>query len=270
MRDIAVAVVCYNNEDEVIAFAKHLSQQSIIDRIQLIVTCNRCDDYLAFCQQIQATLQSSLVYDPGDNLGYIQGCMYGVKESNTEYAWVMICNTDIEFKQRDFFEKSIEDVPDDTWCVGFDIMLSTSGIHQNPFLKRRPSKGRVNIWRLAYSCYPLFRLYFILNEIKPRKSVFDCEESAEVYAVHGSCFIINRNCVNKLLSENHDIFMYEEELLIAEIVYENRRKCFFNNTIGVLHNENQVTGKIGMKRKQKWFKRSFNYLYSRFYSRKRI
>lgn len=44
MRDIAVAVALYNNEKEVIKFAENLLKQTLINRIQLLVTCNACNN----------------------------------------------------------------------------------------------------------------------------------------------------------------------------------------------------------------------------------
>ena len=54
--------------------------------------------------------------------------------------------------------------------------------------------------------------------------------------------------------------MYDEEFFIAEVVYKNGQKAFFDTSLGVLHNENQTTGKINQKIKQKWFKQSIDYL----------
>ena len=90
MRDIAVAVVLYNNEKEVIEFAKGLLRQSIIARIQLLVTCNACQDINRFTKALHKVLPSASIFDPKENLGYLNGCLYGVKESKGSYSWVMV------------------------------------------------------------------------------------------------------------------------------------------------------------------------------------
>ena len=266
MRDIAVAVACYNNEAEVIEFASNLSRQSIINNIQLLVTCNAVQNFERVQEEIRRTLPSACVFNPGKNLGYLPGCLYGVEKSGVPYSWVMISNTDIEFRQYDFFEKAVKDVREDIWCIGPDIELKATGVHQNPFLKERPTKLKVATWRIAYSCYPLFWFYFKLYDIKPKKIVDEELQSEDVYAVHGSCFLLRKECLQKVREEKHGIFMYGEELWVAEIVRENGKKCRFNNEVGIFHNENQVTGKIGGKRKQQWFKQSINYMVKRFYS----
>lgn len=261
MRDIAVAVALYNNEKEVIKFVENLLKQTLINRIQLLVTCNACNNVGEFEKKIHEILPSARVFDPKENLGYLNGCLYGVRVTGNVYSWVLVSNTDIDFKQNDFFEKSIENVPKDVWCIGPDITLAATGTHQNPFLLNRPSKKRVLIWKIAYSNYLLFRLYFKLSELKPKKKQDGDLDSRYVYAVHGSCFLLEQECVRKIIKNNPKIFMYGEELLVAETVYNNGKKVYFTSNVGIIHNENQVTGKIGMKRKQKWFKESIDYIF---------
>lgn len=265
MEDIAIAVACYYNEKEVIKYAESLSRQSVINRIRLLVTCNACNNYEWFRDSIHNILPTAKVFNPQNNLGYLSGCLYGVIQSTERYSWVVVSNTDIEFEQNDFFEKLIDNVGENIWCVGPDIILSQTGVHQNPFLKERPSKRKVMTWKVAYSAYPLFWLYFKLHDLKP-KTEFDMNiQDGEVYAVHGSFFCLRYECAQKIIEEQSGIFMYGEELMIAEIVNNNKKKTIFNNEVKVIHNENQVTGRINNRKKQEWFKTSINYLYNRFY-----
>lgn len=267
MRDIAVAVTCYNNEKEVINFAKHLSKQNIVDRIQLLVTCNAVKNFVTFRNELKDVMPSACVFNPERNLGYLPGCLYGLGKNEKNYSWVMVSNTDIEFKQNDFFEQAIKDVVESVWCIGPDIELPDTCVHQNPFLENRPSAKKIFTWRVAYSCFTLFRLYFKLHDLSSKKELNSIHLSdKKVYALHGSCFFLKHECVQKLMEEKADIFMYGEELLIAEIVRENGKSCYFKANIGILHNENQVTGNIASKTKQKWFNRSIKYLYGRFFS----
>ena len=161
---------------------------------------------------------------------------------------------------------AIKNVSQDVWCIGPDIVLSATGAHQNPFLIQRPSKTKMQIWNTAYSNYLFFSLYFKLSGLKKKKAVNDEPmHSGSVYSVHGSCFLLKSNCAEKVMNVSKGIFMYEEELLIAEVIKKCGKKCLFNNGIKVIHNENQVTGKIGDKRKQKWFRDSFRYLRKHIY-----
>lgn len=42
MIEIAVSVICYDNENEVLEFANKLSRQKDSEKIMLLVTCNKC------------------------------------------------------------------------------------------------------------------------------------------------------------------------------------------------------------------------------------
>lgn len=42
MYKIAVSVICYDNEEEVLDFADKLSRQKDSEKIVLLVTCNKC------------------------------------------------------------------------------------------------------------------------------------------------------------------------------------------------------------------------------------
>ena len=270
MRDVAVAVALYNNEKEVIDFAKKLLKQNIIDRIQFLVTCNACKDVKKFKDELLCVLPSALIFDPGENLGYLNGCLYGVKKAGNAFSWVMVSNTDIEFVESSFFEKAVDNISEDIWCIGPDITLSATGIHQNPFLHERPSKRKLLIWNVAYSNYLFFMLYFKLSKLKPKRVQRNTKKFGAVYAVHGSCFLLRRECVKSILTKCKGIFMYGEELLVAETIYRNHKKTYCNLSIGAIHNENQVTGTIGMKKKQKWFKKSITYLINDIYMTENI
>lgn len=268
MKDIAVSVVCYNNEDEVINFAESLSKQSIINHIQLIISYNMSSNPNYLKERILSILPETIICAPPSNMGYLHGCLFGVNQTQNNFQWILISNTDIEFQQIDFFEHLLNGLPNDTWCIGPKIVLADSGLDQNPFLIERPSQLKVLIWSIVYSNYYLFRFYFMLNSLR-KKNDSKFNASGVVYSVHGSCFLINKELLESLNSEQSKVFMYGEELLLSEIVRENNKKVFYNSSAKIIHNENQVTHKIDYKRKQEWFHASMVYLCERFFRRKK-
>ncbi|MGF7144106.1 GT2 family glycosyltransferase [Anaerotaenia torta] len=271
MVDIVISVACYNNEDEIIAFAEQLSHQRISENLCLLVSCNSCSSSSDLEKKLNDVSVQTAVYNPKVNLGYLHGCLYGLSEYSreNEYDWAMISNTDLIFEKDSFFEKFSKGINDeDIWCVGPDITLKTTGAHQNPFLILPPSNRMINTWRFAYSNPVTFNLYFWLAGVKSRlkKANNEILDSKFVYAVHGSCFLLRKECIEKIIEVKDEIFMYEEELLVAEVTKANGKKVFFDNNLSVVHNENQVTGTINNAKKHKWFKDSFYFLYKNFYS----
>ena len=59
--------------------------------------------------------------------------------------------------------------------------------------------------------------------------------------------------------------MYGEELLMAEIARANGKKSMVNYDLHVYHNENQTTGLVNSKRKQKWKSAFMEYLFQKFF-----
>lgn len=265
--NIVISVTCYNNEDEVIAFTKQMTEQSFSKNIQLIITCNSTQKYEYLKVALEQIPIITYIYNPEKNLGYLSGCLYGVEKTKLpEHYWLMISNTDLDFPSNKFFEEMLDDVDHDVWCIGPDITLKAIGKPQNPFFTERPSKRSMVIRKIAYSNFPFYKTYFKLSDIKGRTNKIHKKNSSQyVYAVHGSCFLLNSDIVPFLIKESQNIFMYGEELLIAEVVRENEKNTYYNSSATVIHNENQVTGTIASRRKQQWFKQSTNYIYRRFF-----
>jgi GT2 family glycosyltransferase len=87
-----------------------------------------------------------------------------------------------------------------------------------------------------------------------------------VYALHGSAFLLRRECVVSLMKLESLPFMYGEELFVAETVFKNKMRMVLDCDYILYHNENQVTGKIPSKQKQKWFSDSIKTINRLFYS----
>lgn len=267
MYKVAVSVICYDNEKEVLEFAKKLSEQKKSEKIILLVTCNKCSDVKRLKSELNCIKISSMVFDPQVNLGYLHGCLFGLEEFGEEYDYAVISNTDIDFVTYDFFEKLItNDYNRKIGCIGPDIVLKETGKHQNPFSIYRPDKKLMKLRKLVYDNYFLYNLYFMLSKIKNNISKGEIQQKkGYVYSVHGSVFILKKECIDKFLKDNIQIFMYGEELYVAEKLKENQMLLYYDNDLKIIHNENQVTGKIASRRKQEWFSQSTKFLVDRFW-----
>ncbi len=266
MVDIAVSIVCYKNDKEVIEFAQKLLKQNCIERIQLIVTCNKTNNQEKLESALLSILPNTQIFNPNCNLGYLHGCMYGLNHSGRDYQYFMICNTDIEFMSKDFIERAIENINDNIWVVGPNIVVKESRIHQNPYILIRPRYIKMLLWKIIFSNYYLFKLYYgFRKKMRKTHKANHNMYSRMIYAVHGSCFIVNGDCIDVLNRYEDNIFMYGEELFIAEIIAREKKKIFYDSSIKIIHNENQATGIVLNRRKQSWFKQSYIYLYNTFF-----
>lgn len=271
-KTILISVACYNNEDEIVSFGAHLSEQKTTNEIVYVITLNSCKNRSKLTALENLPLKSAIITPP-ENLGYLHGCLYGIRtySENVAYDWALISNTDITFLDKSYLEQLFDrDYDPDVWCLGTKVMLATTGKNQNPFALARPSKFKMRIRKLFFSNMLFYNIYFKLSKLMASIKRNQREYAGgEVYAVHGSIFAVHRDLVTALIHNADKIFMYGEEILIAELVLENEKKVLYTPSISANHNENQVTGKITTSRKQKWFLNSTKYLVERFWNYKR-
>lgn len=264
---VLVSVTCYNNEDEVIKFANQLAKLNYNNKA-LVVSINACDNIPELEHRLREIKMPITICNPMKNLGYLHGCMFGELEylKNDEYDWLMISNTDIELSEDLFDKLHLGEMDEDIWEIGVDVVLKETDVHQNPFMLKRPSKLKMLILQIVYSNTFFFVLYNKLARIiKRKKTNYEKPKSIFLYSVHGSIFLIKKECAKAIHREKDYMFMYDEELFVSEIIRENNKKVFLNVQAKAIHNENQVTGKIDYNKKRKWFRESNNFILKRFY-----
>ncbi len=263
--EIVISVACYRNDDEIIEFAKQLLSQKNHEHITLLVTCNAVNDFDKLKERLNGVGQRYMAFNPQKNLGYLHGCLYGLEAAKINYGWALITNTDITFCSDDFFERLLNIDTDGVWAVGPDVTLKSTNKRQNPFMVNRPSSSWLRTRRIAFSNVLFYRLFRSLSKLKNKGSHNEAVcNSGKVYSIHGSCMLLKKQCVDAVICNNDPIFMYEEELLVSELCLENGKSVYFNGEASIIHNENQTTGKIGLKRRQGWIKSSLKYICKRF------
>ena len=248
-------------------FANKLSRQKDSEKIMLLVTCNKCKNVEQLRENLSKIKIFSQVFDAKQNLGYLPGCLYGFKSYSGEYKWSVISNTDIDFVSDEFFAKFLNKHYDSQIaCIGPDITLRATGKHQNPFAASRPSNALMKLRKVVYSNYGLYRLYGWLSKIKNKIINHETQITNKyVYGVHGSVIILKKECVDKFIDDDIQIFMYGEELYIAEKLRESQLLSYYDTNLKIIHNENQVTGKIASPKKQEWSSQSINFLVDRYW-----
>ena len=63
MIEIAISIICYDNEDEILKFADKLSQQKDCDKIVLLVTCNKCKNVKELVEKLKKIKICSKVFN---------------------------------------------------------------------------------------------------------------------------------------------------------------------------------------------------------------
>ena len=109
--NILISIVCYDNEKEVVKFIEQLEQQQCKENIAVVLTINQSRDVDSLKSKLENKSIKVYIENPGGNLGYLHGCLYGLKKIRNiiEFEWCIICNTDLIFQDSQFFKTFIND-----------------------------------------------------------------------------------------------------------------------------------------------------------------
>lgn len=275
MFEFLVSIVCYGNENEVCTFLNQLDNQNNAHSIAVAITINKAGNIQIIKEYIKNKRITCFVFEPNKNLGYLNGCLYGIKALSEEicYTWALICNTDITFPEQNFFETITRtEYEDMIWGIAPSIQLPNHTF-QNPYIIARPTKKEMERKLYIFSKLCLFYAYNLASEIKKNIKRFMCRKhtllySKNVYAPHGSCMIFRAGMIEILLEEKIDIFLYCEEEYLAGLIYENSKKVYYDNRLQVLHNEHQTLSTVNCRKKQSWYVNSMVCVMNRFYTSK--
>lgn len=203
-----------------------------------------------------------------ENKGYGYGNNRGIEyvKEHYEFDRVIISNSDIVIEQ---YEVDWNDLPDDGLIGGKIINLQ--GKKQNP-LRVKGSWLTTN----ATYCYycknnPLIFVIGIICAKIQRWMVlcFIRNKAIKVYAVHGSFFVIPQSVLEQIDTVfDENIFMFNEELDLAERLKRKGIPIYYVPQIKVLHKEDGSIKLSNMNSKEN-MKISCEYVYNKHWKGKR-
>jgi glycosyltransferase involved in cell wall biosynthesis len=158
------------------------------------------------------------------NLGYF-GAAYAAFNSIFKARlpdWTIVSNADIRLQQPGFF-KLIAALPPEMGIVAPRIISGQTGLDQNPFLRRRPSRSRMLLNRIIPRVGLLAWLLEVQCVVKRRiRSKFalkriDSERIArKIYAPHGAFIVFGSRYFQAGGSLNVGAFLFAEEKYVGE------------------------------------------------------
>lgn len=274
MKQIVNVVVYYANEEEVITYAKALRQQSVASNTALIIVVNKegqiaIDDFKKRLDEIELDI---LLLDPKENLGYMNGFIYGYNQYRklTKVApnWVVMSNTDIEFRNNSFFEHLLQATyEDDIWCIAPSVYSPSKDSYDNPQYTERYTREKMNRLIYIFERPTLAYIYIKIANLKAKYSKKAKRDSQFVYSAHGCFFVMRGEFTEVLRYKKYGALMYSEEAYIAEIIRAYGKKCFYNSAIEVIHNESTVTGKLDIRKKSAYFADSLKVIREEFFTK---
>lgn len=272
MKRIVHTVILYTNEEEVFAHASDLSRQTAAEDIALVIVVNKAGDTQLENFRIRlSTLPLEIfIYDPNQNLGYLNGTIYGYnrycQDTQDVPEWVVVSNTDIEFSNNLFYEDFLQTVyGEDVWCVAPSVYNSKNKSYDNPEYIDRCTTKKID--NLIYIFERPFLAYLYENAAKLKRKLGRNEKNGSqfMYSAKG-CFFILRNEIAMILNERkYKALMYSEESYVAELIRKSNKKTYYDSAIEVIHNESTVTSKLKVKERANHYADSLKVIRDEFY-----
>jgi len=263
---IAIVILNYKTYQDTINLIYNLKKQVWFNDISIYVVDNGSDNgSIEKLKLLQKDILFNLIISK-ENLGFALGNNLGIKKAREDgYNFIVCSNSDIELPIQDNFINQIIKIykNDNNISIIAPNIINSDGIHQNPFREYRFSQKdilKMKFFYLTgfYKLYYFIRVYIIYNlitylaqknKIVSNNSVLS--SSAYIYAPHGSFLIFTPSFFDKYNGFDKNTFLYCEEFILAERLRVKNLKCWFENSLNVIHKESQTTNKITNNYKEK-------------------
>mgnify|MGYP004519445831 CR=1 FL=1 len=275
MIEILNTIICYNNVAEVITYIKKVSELKDADKTAIMVVVNKIDnDTIEHLQnEIKKINILTYIYNPMQNLGYINGMLKGYEEylkiSEDTLKYVIMSNTDIDYPDINFISKLLGNrYEEEVWSIGPAVYSPNMRNYDNPVLEKRRTKRAVMKTISIFRTPILNRIYYFLAVLKSKFIKRDKGKSRIVYEIHGCYFIVRPCLAKKMLDNQFGALLYSEEAYVAENVYSSNKKTFYDSDLLVYHMEHSVTGKLDFKKFANYIADSMEVILKEFYYEK--
>ncbi len=184
------------------------------------------------------------------NVGFARALNTGMGAAREDGCdFVITTNSDIDFDLTGEFKQTVTALFEndaDIALIGPRI-IDLDGNAQSPFSLERPVFNRVKL-RLVFTTgigrvvhFFHFMLYGVLNLLIPRLDLNRMVEKSSgetcVYAVHGCLLIFTPAFFKCLYGFDEGTFLFQEEWILAEMLYRKKLKTFYTSRISATHKE---------------------------------
>tara|TARA_Y100000590_G_scaffold346139_1_gene396242 strand:- start:2532 stop:3356 length:825 start_codon:yes stop_codon:yes gene_type:complete len=252
-----IITVNFGNTSATEALIDSLSFMKKIDSIKVGIADNASSPYskAELNKIINKTMLDITIVFNKENLFYwpaVKKTINKLKERIGSYPdWIIVCNNDIIFSDKDFF-KQLEKINIKKYPIVGPNIINSNGKKLNPFMISPLSNLQSIYWKLYFISYSLSR--FLLNIRKLiafftlRKKSNNINKNRAVYAVHGSAILFSNYFFKKGGWFDDNFEMYAEELTVAEIAKKINLPITYYPKLIITHHEHSTT-KIVDKRK---------------------
>lgn len=269
MKRIAIFCVTYNSYRELNTYYKSL-QESIAGTKSCEVAFFVADNTDTAFQHIDLQSSENLhlhVFEYHKNMGYFGAIHQMMTETKLDnYDYVILSNVDVIVGNGAIASLcNIEQANHVGW-IAPQIYSLKEKRDLNPAIMNRYTKNRLIALRLLYK-YPLLLWLYEKTLYKRKKIGSNMVKSfgGDIYAGHGSFIILTKEYIQKCGIINYPIFLYDEELYLAEECRSHGLKVVHEPSIVIEDIGKVSTGKMPSDFYCKCNEEGINYILQKYY-----
>ena len=247
---ISVIILNYKSYKSSFEYVVHIKDK-VDDELSFVIVDNSDDNQewndlvSCFCREYEVSPknesrlfinQDILLLKARENLGYAKGNNLGIKVAIEEFNphQVLVSNTDIVIKDRINFENwiNIFKTQSDVAVIG-PAIKGLDGVGQSP-CRKMTFRER---WVINLLAYPLNRYIY-----KRPDEIEKISNASRVYRLQGTFLFCDVTKLSRIEWFDEHTFLYGEELILAEKIHSKGMCMYYDPSIEVLHNHNQIIG----------------------------
>lgn len=187
-----------------------------------------------------------------ENLGYFGAANRAYESLNEDFSLLIIANSDLKITDSEFIKK-LSKLPRsiNAGAIGPSIISELSNKETNPYMLKRPAKYKMHIIKWIFRYWALCQLYqwlglaksILQRKLKLKRGNNALSEAISCYAIHGAFMILTSEYFKRGGDLKHPVFLYNEEIYVAENCQKNGLRVIFDPSLKVVHQEH---GSIGL------------------------
>jgi len=248
-----IITVNFGNTSVTDSLINSISDIETLDSIKIGIADNSAsfESAAALNQIIKNTELDIKIFSYKKNLYYwpaVKKIINNLKNIVGSYPdWAIICNNDITFSDKNFFEKLEKIDPKQYPIIGPKI-VNSDGNDLNPFMIKPLSRIQKFYWNLYFVSFSISKIFLrakkIINIFSQKRRLKSITNKKEVYAVHGSAIIFSNHFFHKGGWFDDNFEMYGEELTVAEIAKNLNLPVTYIPQLRISHHEHSSTRMI--------------------------
>ena len=267
MKHLSIFCVNYNSYDVLDAYLHSIDQsagQTVGSAlVDVFIADNTENDIKPIDTVVYNNTNMIKVFAFHENIGYFKAITRMMKTVDTTlYDFVIISNVDMTLRTDTLSSLLTSQHPNATGWIAPAIISRVTGNDLNPQATRKYSSIKLKTMRWFYRLPPIYNLYVsTFHRLKRMRT----NDPGEVYAGHGSFIILTREYIARCGIIDYPVFLYCEEIYIAEECAQHGLKVIYNPDIHVDDIGKVSTGKAPKSNYYRWNIEGITYILNKYY-----